>query len=172
MLLKCFGAYARTKNLQSKRNVGGENEITDSVGCEAIMKILVMAYPKDLEELTFQEIKQIIRNNLRPKKMLVITERTKFLSKKQNSYKSARSYLHRLKEASRFCEFEKLGIENITIEEELIWLHFIEGLHDVNQKNKILERLQGNNITMETCIEFKQQLEMISDSVKLHSITL
>ena len=45
------------------------------------MKKLVMAYLKDLEELTFPEIKQIIKNNLRPKKELVIAERTKFLFK-------------------------------------------------------------------------------------------
>ena len=118
MWLKCFGAYAR-KNLRDQRNVGGENEITNlflaSAGCEAIIKISVMAYPKDLEELIFQELKQIIRNNLSPTKKLVIAERTKFLCKKQNSNDLARSYLHRLKEASRFCEFEKLGTENMTI---------------------------------------------------------
>ena len=104
------------KNLQDKRNVGGENEITDSflvsAGCEAIIKISVMVHSKDLEEITFQEIKQIIRN-------------------KQNSNKSARFYLQRLKEASRFCEFEELGTENITIDEELIQLCFIEGLQDM-----------------------------------------
>ena len=163
MGLKCFG----TKNLQDKRNIRGENEITGlflaSAGCEAIMKILVMAYPKDLEELTFEDLKQIIRNNLRPKKKLVITERTKFLSNKQNSNKLARFYLHRLKEASKFCEFEKLGTENITIEEELIQLCFIEELHNVNQRNKILRHLQGHNMTLEACIEFLQQLEMTSD---------
>ena len=72
MWLKCFGAYARNKNLLEKRNVREENEITDlflaSAGCEAIMKISVMAYPKDLKELTLQEIKQIIRNNFKAEK--------------------------------------------------------------------------------------------------------
>ena len=128
-----------------------------SAECEAIMKILVMTYPKDLEELTFQEIKQIIRNNLRLKKKFVIAERTK-----QNSNESTRSYLHRLKEASKFCEFEKLGTEILTIE-ELIWLHFIEGLLKADQKNKILECLQGNNMTLEECVKFAQQLKMILD---------
>ena len=46
MGLKCFGAHARTKNLRDKRNVVGENEITDlflaSAGCEAKMKISVI----------------------------------------------------------------------------------------------------------------------------------
>ena len=51
----------------------------------------------------------------------------------------------------------------MTIEVELIQLHFIEGLHKMEQKNKILEYLQGNNMTLESCVEFVQQLEMISD---------
>ena len=131
-----------------------------------------MAYSKDLEELSFQEIKQIIRNNLSLKKKKVIAERTKFLSKKQNSNKLVRSYLQSLKEASRFCEFEKLGTENITIEEELIWLQFIEGLNDVDQKNKILECLQHNNMTLEVCVEVVQQLEISDFSVTTHDISV
>ena len=71
--------------------------------------------------------------------------------------------MNQLKEASRFCEFEKLGTENVTIEEELIWLHFIEGSPDVNQENEILECLQSNNMTLEACVKFVQQLEVISD---------
>ena len=51
----------------------------------------------------------------------------------------------------------------MNIEEKLIRLCFIEGLHDVNPKNKILERFQGNNMTLEACVEFVQQLEMISN---------
>ena len=125
-----------------------------------------MAYPKDLEEFTFQEIKLNIRNNLRLKKKLVIVERTKFLSKKHNSNKLPGPCLRRLKEASNFCEFEKLHTENITLEKELIWLRFIEGLHDVDQKNKIWKHLQGNSMTLEACVEFMQQLEMISDFSK------
>lgn len=107
MWLKCFSAYARSKKLQDKKGLGGENEITDlflaTAGCESNMKISVMAYTKDLEDLTFEEISQIIRNNVRPKKKLVIAERTKFLSTKQNPDELARDYLHRLKKASRFC---------------------------------------------------------------------
>ena len=62
-----------------------------ATGCEAIMKISVMAYPTDLEDLTFQQIAQILKSNLRPKKKLVIAERTKFLSTKQYSDETARN---------------------------------------------------------------------------------
>ena len=124
MWLKSFAAHARSKKLQDKKNIGGENEITDlflaSARCEANMRVAVMLYPKDLEDLTFEEIAHIIRNNLRPKKKSVIVERTKFLSMKQNPNETARNYIQRLKKASRFCEFEKLGKADMTIEEELI----------------------------------------------------
>ena len=60
------------QKIQETRNVRGENEITGlflaSVKCEVIMKILVIAYQKDLEELTFQKIKQIKRNNFETEK--------------------------------------------------------------------------------------------------------
>ena len=74
----------------------------------------------------------------------------------------------RLKSASRFCEFEKLGTQQMTIEEEMIQLRFIqlrfiERLHNSNQRDMVLERLQSTEMRLETCVEFVQQLEMISD---------
>ena len=37
-------------------------------------------------------------------------------------------YQHRLRNASRYCEFEKLGQEEQKIEEDLIQLRLIEGM--------------------------------------------
>ena len=37
-------------------------------------------------------------------------------------------YLHRLRNACRYCEFEKLGQEEQMIEEDLIQLRLIEGM--------------------------------------------
>ena len=51
----------------------------------------------------------------------------------------------------------------MSIKEELIQLRFIEGLHDMNQKDNVLKRLQSNNMALEICVEFVQQQEMISD---------
>ena len=51
----------------------------------------------------------------------------------------------------------------MTIVEKLILLRFIKGFHDVDQKNEILECLQGNNRTLKACVEFVQQLEIILD---------
>ena len=56
---------------------------------------------------------------MRPKKRLVVAERTKFMSMKQEIDEPIIKYLHRLRNASRYCEPEKLGQEQ-TIEEDLI----------------------------------------------------
>ena len=37
-------------------------------------------------------------------------------------------YLHRLRNANKYCEFEKLGQEEQTTEEDLIQLRLIEGV--------------------------------------------
>ena len=91
------------------------------------MKVSTRAYPTNLKDLTFERISQIIRN-MRPKKRLIVAERTKFMSMKQEINEPIIKYLHRLRNASRYCEFEKLGQEELTIEEDLIQLRLIEGM--------------------------------------------
>ena len=66
---------------------------------------------------------------MRPKKRLVMAERTKFMLIKQEIDKPIIKDLHHLQNASRYCEFEKLGREEQTIEEVLIHLRLIEGMN-------------------------------------------
>ena len=84
--IRCFEALARVKKLIDRRSEGEQNEITDmfraTAGWEAIQKVSTIAFPRNLEELTFKEIGEVIKRNIRPKKRLVIAERTKFLEKK------------------------------------------------------------------------------------------
>ena len=138
--LDCFAALSRNRKWQDQVESDGTNEITNQfmayAGCEAIMKIKVMVFPRDIQRMSFREIEQAIRKDVRPKKKLVIAERTKFLATKQNPGESVRNYIHRLKQASRFCEFEKLGSGSMSIHEELLQLRFIEGLHEQNKKIK------------------------------------
>ena len=57
--LRCFAASTRTKKLKDDKEKGGENEITDpflaTAGCEAMMKVPTMAYPTNMEDLTFEK---------------------------------------------------------------------------------------------------------------------
>ena len=85
--LRYFAASARTNKLKDDKEKGGENEIMDlflaTTGCEAIMKVSTIVYPTNLEDLTFEKISQIKRTNMRLKKKLLVAERMKFMSMKQ-----------------------------------------------------------------------------------------
>ncbi len=70
-------------------------------------------------------------------------------------------YVERLKEVSKYCEFKKLGIKDMTTEDESILLRLIGSMQETSQKHKTLERLQISNMNLEASIEFLQQLELI-----------
>ena len=70
-------------------------------------------------------------------------------------------YLHRLRNASRYCEFKKLGQEEQTTEEDIIQLRLIEGMHNASRRYKIMEQLQIENMSLNTCIDFIQQQKLI-----------
>ena len=71
------------------------------------------------------------------------------------------NYLHRQRNASKYCEFEKLGPEERTIEENLMQLMLIEGIYNASHWYKIIEQLQIGNISLNTCIDFIQQQKLI-----------
>ena len=163
--LRCFAASTRTKKLKNNKAKGKENDITGlflaTAGCEAILKVSIMAYPTNLEDLTFEKINQIIRRNMRHKKRLVVAERTKFMSMKQEIDELIIKYLHRLRNASRYCEFKKLEQEEQTIEKDLIHIRLIEGLYNASHRYKIMEQLQIGNTFLNTCIDFIRQQKLI-----------
>ena len=75
---------------------------------------------------------------MRPKKRLVVGEKKKFMSMKQEIDVPIINYLHRLRNASKYYEFEKLGQEE-QIEEDLIHLRLIEGMYNASHWYKIME---------------------------------
>ena len=86
--VRCFEALAGVKKLRDRRSKGGQNEITDmfltTAWCEAIHRVSTMVYPRILEELTFKVICEVIRRNIREKKILVIAVRATFLKTRQH----------------------------------------------------------------------------------------
>ena len=64
--------------------------------------------------------------------MLVVAERTKIMSMKQEIDEPIIKYLHRLPNTSRYCESEKPGQEEQTIEENLIQIRLIEGMYNAS----------------------------------------
>ena len=116
--IRCFEVLARVKKLRDRQSEGEQNEITDmflsTAGCKAIQRVSMMAYPRNLEELTFKEISKAIKRNIRPKKRLVIMKITQFLETRQHPDESIVQFIHQLKERARYCKFEKLGTGEIT----------------------------------------------------------
>jgi hypothetical protein len=124
-----------------------------------------MAKPKELEAMAFSEIKDLILEKLRPKKKLVIAERSRFMSLRQEQRESAQSFAQRLRNAARFCEFSEFNREEShqTAEDELIQTMLISGLHSSQQRSKMLEYIQSSagSVALSASVEFLQQLELI-----------
>ena len=66
---------------------------------------------------------------------------------KQEIDKPIIKYLHRLRNASRYCEFGKLGQEEQRIEEDLIQSCLIESIYNASHWYKIM-----NSYKLEICL--------------------
>lgn len=110
--LRSFAARSRSKKLEDTNE---EKQVTDLFLSKAgflplpVRKVSLMAQPNELESMNFNEIKDLILHNVRPKKKLVIAERIRFMSTRQDPKESAQSFAQRLRDASRFCEFNQLN---------------------------------------------------------------
>lgn len=115
----------RLKKLNGNKVRGSKNEITDLflalAGCKVMMKISLMIYPKEMEDLTFKEINEIVKKNISPKKTLIVAKQTKFISLKLEANKPIINFLHWITEVSRLKKIR---------EEELIELRFIDVIHN------------------------------------------
>ena len=161
--LRCLAATARTKKL---KDTDGDFQVTDlflaKAGVSAIQKVSTIVYPREIEEMKFEEIRKAVLEAVRPKKPLVIAERVKFLSLRQESQEGVASYVQRLKNGARFCEFGEIGKKGQSEEDDLIQMRLIDGLENADHRTKALEHLQTENPKLSSCVNFIQQLEMIS----------
>ena len=104
---------------------------------------------------------QTVRRNMRPKKRLVMAERTEFMSMKQEIDEPIIRYQYRFRNARRYCEFKELGQEEQMTEQDLIQLRIIEDMYNTSHKYKIMGQLQIGNMFLNICIDFIQQKELI-----------
>ena len=89
----------------------------------------------------FKEIRPAIQNYISPKERVETAERVKFLSLVQGAGESDENFLARLREESRYCDFEKLKtVANPEV--ELIKIKFISGLRDPEAKLKLLDGIK------------------------------
>ena len=107
---------------------------------QSINKVISLLRPKKIDETEFSVIKKTILDHVAPNKRCTIAERARFMSTKQHEGETLISYLHRLKDTSRFCEFDKLTATNA--ENEMIIMRFVDGLTSTHLKQKIMENIQ------------------------------
>ncbi len=168
--LRQLAALARSKGI---KDVAADEEtatdacygITDlfisRAGLDSLETLSLMAAPRELESMSFAEIKQLVLRTIRPKKKLVIAERTAFLAMKQYSSETTMDYYRRLRDGARFCEFDCLGTA-MSKEDELITMCLIDGLALPERRNRILQLLQEKDLTLEEILTSLQQLEQIN----------
>lgn len=78
-----------------------------------------------MEEIT---LSQLITKTLAPKKILVNAERSTFINIFLKVTEEVIEYIILLKQALKYCEYEKLGSENQSVEEDLIQMKSVNGL--------------------------------------------
>lgn len=133
------------------------NAFLEMCGFNTAMKLAsLLGGPEKLATTKFSIIKAKIKQHLEPKKRLVIGERTKFGQISRMTGESAGDYLARLREAARFCEFEKLqAVEDIA--EEHIKMRFLAGFNDQEVIMRLMEMLEKDE---------KRSVEDLVDLVK------
>ena len=82
---------------------------------------------------------------------------------KQETDKPVIKYLHHIQNASSYCDFEKLGQEERTIEEVFIQIRLINDLYNTSHRYKIMEQVQIGNMSLNTCIDFQQQQNLMQE---------
>ncbi|PAA93146.1 hypothetical protein BOX15_Mlig023152g1 [Macrostomum lignano] len=160
-----LSATARIKKLTDSDEARDKTDLfLSKAGLQAIRTLSLMAAPKKLDEMKFDDIKKLVDETIRPKKSLVIAERTRFLSLKQESSETVIAYYRRLRAATSHCEFEKLGSKQ-TKEDDMITMRLIDGLNSSEHKKRILERLQNEDgeTPLDRILQNLQQLEQIRD---------
>ena len=89
--------------------------------------------PRNFIETPYTDIRLAIQSYITPKERIVSAEKSNFLPVIQSVGESDHSFLARLREKARYCDFEKLKTSD-NPEEELVQIKFILGFRDPEEK--------------------------------------
>ena len=129
-------------------------------GQDALLKLRSFMSTKKLLETPFKEIRQAIQNYISPKVRVETAEKASFLSVVQGIGESDDDFLARLREETRYCDFEKL--KTVTNpEEELVKIKFISGLREPEAKLRLSE-----GIKTKSTISLSKRQKTYSSDVK------
>ena len=143
-----FVAKCRAEKKEDKVNTDGTvqdlqvtNLFLSMCRQDAIIKLRSLMSPRNLIDTPYKDIRLAIQNYI-SKERVVTAERAKFLSVIQGVGESDDDFLARLREETRYCDFEKLKTAG-NPEEELVKIKFISGLRDPEAKLRLLDGIKA-----------------------------
>ena len=149
------------KGLKDNKEKVGENEITDFYSCMQVDKeSLHQAVSHQPGRPDFWRIKLDHEKKYEDQVKVGHGSKNEVHVDETRNWRANHKYLHCLRNASEYCEFEKLGQEDQTIEEDLIQLRLTERKYNASHWYKIKEQRQIGNMSLNICIEFIQQQEL------------
>lgn len=155
--------YKKITDTENEHNIS--NYFISVAGIEAIRKVKMMCRPREINSMKFDEIKTQILTNIQPQKRIIPAERAQFMQTRQEKNEPIQGYVHRLRDKAKFCEFDKLNSRESkqSAEDELLQMRLIDGLASTEHKQKVLQLIQTQTtaLTLNNCIDFIQQLELI-----------
>jgi len=108
------------------------------VGLDALKKIRKLCLPKQVTEMSYDEIKKRVIGYVKPGAKLIWAERTKFFSLRQQRNEKLVDFATRLRNQVRNCSFEALK-QSSNIDEALVVNQLICGIESKVHQEKILE---------------------------------
>ena len=147
--LIAFNALSRSRKW--KDEPGKQLMITDNFlsicGLSALEKLQYIVKPLTLSEMPVCSIESAINDYIKPKKHLVIAERTVFYNMSQKTNESVADYIARLRQAAQHCNFDSLKVAKDPTE-EMIRIALISGLLDKSAKRLVLDRLLSVDLSV------------------------
>ena len=161
--LIAFNAKARAKGW--KDDDGNGKMITDNFlaecGIAVLQKLRFIVAPEKPENMKFSAIESALERYLRPKKRLVVAERTRFHLLRQLPEETIMDFTIRLRRAAQYCEFDNLKSKDAEPTEEMMLIGLVAGLHDAKIQERVLDKIQATDgkLTVQQVQEFVQQIE-------------
>ena len=116
--------------------------------------------------MTFSEIESSLQQYLKPRKRLIVAERTRFHLLRQQPEESVSNFVLRVRQGIQYCDFDDLKSSSDP-EEEMMLVGLVAGLHDPKVQEHVLDKIQAasGKLSVKQVKEIVQQFEERHDFV-------
>ena len=113
-----------------------------SCGICALQRLTLIVAPSKLENTTFSSIESSLQLHLKPKKSLIVAERTRFYLLRQQPEESVSHFILRLRPGVQYCDFDQLK-SSTDPTEEMMFVGLAAGLLDSKVQELGLDTTQA-----------------------------